>query len=251
MTNPTSPGHALVVGATSRTGREIAGRLFREGWRLSLTARSMDRVTAVADSLRADQEVSGEVEGLFELDLVDGASIESFLAAWSPKSPLDLLVVAAAPFREQGIDSWTMEDFLEQSAAQSAGPALLAGGLKEPLSRSARVGGGAVVLFGDVHARMRPRGGATPYLSGKAAVESLVPILAIEMAPTRVFGISPGVIAWADDFDSERRERYLERVPLGRPGTVEEAASLVIALVDSATYTTGIVIPIDGGRHLR
>ena len=76
-------------------------------------------------------------------------------------------------------------------------------------------------------------------------------LLAVELAPVRVFGMAPGVIAWADDFDESRREEYLKRVPLGRAGTVEEAASLARALVESATYTTGIVIPIDGGRHLR
>ena len=108
-----------------------------------------------------------------------------------------------------------------------------------------------VILFGDIQARLRPRPGATPYLMGKAAVESLVPLLAIDLAPTRVLGISPGVIAWAEEFDQARREKYLERVPAGRAGTVEEAASLVMSLVDGATYTTGIVIPIDGGRHLR
>ena len=160
-------------------------------------------------------------------------------------------MVAGAPFEETAIGEAGMAQFLEHAAAQSAGPALLAGGMAGELSRSRRPGGGAVVFFGDVHARLRPRGGAAPYLAGKASIESLVPLLAVEMAPVRVFGISPGVIAWADDFDRTRRRRYLQRVPLGREGTVEEAAELVTALVDSATYTTGVVIPIDGGRHLR
>ena len=50
----------------------------------------------------------------------------------------------------------------------------------------------------------------------------------------------------------ELLSRFGVPVPEGyAASTVEEAAALVTALVDSATYTTGIVIPIDGGRHLR
>ena len=251
MTTQTRPGEAIVIGVTSRTGREVARRLLREGWTVTVTARRSDRGTEVAEALSEEAGVTGRIAGVEEVDLQDEASIDSFLDGRREDTVLDLLVVAGAPFQEQTIDSWTMRDFLEQSAAQAAGPALLASGLREALERSTRSDGGVVVLFGDIHARLRPRSGATPYLLGKAALESLVPILAIDLAPTRVFGIAPGVIAWAEEFDQSRRDRYLERVPLGRPGTVEEAASLVMALAEDLTYTTGIVIPIDGGRHLR
>ena len=251
MTLKPRSGEAIVIGATSRTGREIARRLLREGWNVILTARRSERGSEVAEALAGEHEAVGRVTGVVEVDLQNEESIESFLAGRKEDAVLDLLVVAGAPFQEQPIESWKMRDFLDQSAAQAAGPALLASGLREQLARSPRPGGATVVLFGDVHARLRPRSGATPYLLGKAAVESLVPILAIDLAPSRVFGISPGVIAWAEEFDQTRRDRYLERVPLGRAGTVQEAASLVMALADGLTYTTGIVIPIDGGRHLR
>ena len=244
-------GEAVIIGVTSRTGRETARRLLREGWNLALTARRTEDASEVADSLLAEPDAVGAVTGVAAVDLCDEGTIDSFLSNRGEKGVLDLLVVAGAPFKEQSIDSWTMNDFKEQAAAQAAGPALLAAGLKDELARSTRPGGATVVLFGDVHARLRPRAGATPYLLGKASLESLVPILAIDLAPTRVFGISPGVIAWADSFEQSRRDRYLERVPLGRAGTVEEAADLVMALAEAATYTTGIVIPIDGGRHLR
>ena len=71
------------------------------------------------------------------------------------------------------------------------------------------------------------------------------------MSPVRVYGIAPGVIGWPDDWSSERREKYLERVPLGRAGGPEDTVRLVKALVDHSAYVTGMVIPLDGGRHLR
>ena len=98
---------------------------------------------------------------------------------------------------------------------------------------------------------MVPRGGATGYLVSKSATHSLVKLLAIEMSPVRVYGIAPGVIGWPDDWPEERRKNYLTRVPLGRAGGPEDTVRLVRALVDHAAYVTGMVIPLDGGRHLR
>ena len=247
MTSSTPSPRAVVVGATSRTGEAVARRLGGLGWSMTLTSRDARRTAGLVEAI----EASGSVDAIetASLDLADAASIDSFVHDLDLDRPIDLLVVCGAPFAEDPIDSWSMPKFLEQAAAQAAGPASRPGFATPWRARLDR--GGAVVLFGDIHARLRPRPGAAPYLAGKAALESLVPILACEMAPTRVFGIAPGVIAWAEEFDEERRRRYLERVPLGREGTVEEAASLVLALAEHASYTTGIVVPIDGGRHLR
>ena len=247
-----STGHAVIVGITSRTGAAIGRRLRGAGWSLTGTSRVEADALAMLERIDSAPEASGHVGMAAALDLRREDSIRRFLDERAAgDAAADLLVIAGAPFQETPLEEARMADFLEQAAAQSAGPALLAAGMSEELGRSTRPGGGAVVFFGDVHARLRPRAGAAPYLAGKASIESLVPLLAIEIAPVRVFGIAPGVIAWADEFDEARRSRYLERVPLGREGTVEEAAELVTALVDAATYTTGIVIPIDGGRHLR
>ena len=245
MTAESSTPHAVVVGITSRTGREIADQLNRAGWSIEGTSRDLQTAEIEVERL------GNRGVGAASIDLSSQDSIDRFLAERSAAPNADLLVVAGAPFEETPLGEATMKDFLHQAAALAAGPALLAAGMSAELKRSPRPGGGAVVLFGDIHARLRPRAGATPYLAGKAGLESLVALLAVELAPVRVFGLAPGVIAWADEFDQARQEEYLRRVPLGRAGTVEEAAALARALVDSATYTTGIVIPIDGGRHLR
>ena len=73
--------------------------------------------------------------------------------------------------------------------------------------------------------------------------------LAVELAPQiRVNGISPGTVAFPEDYTEEQRASLLRRVPAGREGTPEDVARAVIFLVRDAPYVTGHVIALDGGR---
>jgi pteridine reductase len=66
-----------------------------------------------------------------------------------------------------------------------------------------------------------------------------------------VNGVAPGVVAFPNegpDSDPQMQERYLRRVPLARSGTPVEAAEAVRWLALDATYTTGMIVRVDGGR---
>jgi pteridine reductase len=106
----------------------------------------------------------------------------------------------------------------------------------------------------DIHAMGRPRKGFAPYSMSKAALAEMVRSLARELAPeVRVTGVAPGVVAWPEEgFESDpaAQAAYLRRVPLGRSGTPQEAAEAVRWLAMDATYVTGLVLPLDGGRRL-
>lgn len=247
----TDVGRIAVVGLTSRTGAAVAARFLRRGWSVVGTIRRPETAAAAVDAIVEAAGGGRSRITVTTLDLADPAAIDRVAAEWSTDESLDGLVVAAAPFEEMPIDRVGYPDLVTQAGVQAAGPAMLAIRCRGALARGRRGEGGAVVVFGDVHARARPRPGALPYLAGKAMLESMVPLLAIELAPVRIFGIAPGVIAWADGFDASRRASYLERVPLGRAGTLDEAAVLVESMIEAMTYTTGIVVPIDGGRSLR
>ncbi len=240
----------VVAGLNARTGVAVAARFLRAGWSVIGTVRRAEVVDSTIDAVVAAAGGGRERLTTRLLDLADEASIDT-LAASIDVDALDALVVTAAPFDERPISEVGYADLVDQAAVQAAGPAALAMRFAPRLSASTQVGGGAVVYFGDIHARLRPRPGALPYLAGKAMLESLVPLLAVELAPIRVFGVAPGVIAWAEEFDEARQAAYLARVPLGRAGTLDEAAALVESMVVAMTYTTGIVVPIDGGRSLR
>jgi pteridine reductase len=89
------------------------------------------------------------------------------------------------------------------------------------------------------------------YCASKAALWNLTLSLAKELSPeVTVNGIAPGVVQWPADYPAAEREKYLRRVPLGRAGTPEDVAAAVVFLCSQASYVTGQVLRLDGGRSL-
>lgn len=96
------------------------------------------------------------------------------------------------------------------------------------------------------------------YTASKSAIEGMTREMAVELSPLgiRVNCIAPGFIrtsmsTMALDKDPERKKRVLSRTPLGRLGKPEEVADAALYLVsDSASYITGVVLPVDGGNSI-
>ncbi len=121
--------------------------------------------------------------------------------------------------------------------------------------------GGSVVFVSSIDAYF---GATNPPSSGyalsKGALISLTNALASELGwrNIRVNAVIPGLIKtrMTEDFFSEEfskeRKKFLERVPLGREGSAEEVAKLILFLLsDDSSYITGDAIFIDGGYHIR
>jgi pteridine reductase len=110
---------------------------------------------------------------------------------------------------------------------------------------------GAIVNIVDIHAE-RPLKGYPLYSIAKGGLAALTRSLAVELAPkVRVNGVAPGAIAWPEDgqLDAAERERVVASTPLGRVGSPEDIAQAVHFLA-SATYVTGQVLAVDGGRSI-
>jgi pteridine reductase len=92
----------------------------------------------------------------------------------------------------------------------------------------------------------------------KAALKTMTKSLAKDLGPEiRVNGVSPGAILWSgalerdDDPGVEQgRLKLLESIPLKRLGKPEDIAHMVYFLATTASYTSGQVIKVDGGRSL-
>jgi pteridine reductase len=97
----------------------------------------------------------------------------------------------------------------------------------------------------------RPWPAYTSYCASKAALWNLTLSWARSLAPeVRVNGIAPGVVEWPSGYPESEKEKYLKRVPLDRPGRPEDVAKVVRFLSIDATYLTGQVIRLDGGRSI-
>ncbi|HUH91265.1 MAG TPA: SDR family oxidoreductase, partial [Lysobacter sp.] len=102
----------------------------------------------------------------------------------------------------------------------------------------------------------RPLAGHTIYCMAKAALLMATKSLAIELGPdVRVNAVSPGAILWPQNpgehaIDAAAQAEKLARTPLRRTGTPAEVAEAVRWLLQDASYCTGQVLYLDGGRML-
>ncbi|ORJ92552.1 short-chain dehydrogenase [Prescottella equi] len=117
--------------------------------------------------------------------------------------------------------------------------------------RMRKAGGGSIINISSIGA-VRPSPAEAMYAAAKNGLNALTQAFAQEYAPTvRVNCVMPGSFAtdMADNWDDEFIGLVTNRLPAGRLGRPEEIAGIVTHLAsDAAGYTTGALIPVDGGR---
>ncbi|GJQ29874.1 MAG: hypothetical protein HBSAPP03_17580 [Phycisphaerae bacterium] len=243
---------ALVTGAARRVGRAICLELARAGCDIIFTYNaSADDAHALAAEL-ADL---GSSVSFYQLDLNDLTAVASFGEERAEMlSHLDILVHNASKYEPTPLDEISPEVLLTQFRINAGAPLVLSAKLA-PLLRLSRLKGGAcVVAMADIHAMGRPRKDFSAYSMSKAALVDMVYCLARDLAPqVRVNAVAPGVVAWPEDGEDahpDEQAKYLRRIPLGRAGAPDDAAKAVRWLALEATYVTGEIIRVDGGRWL-
>jgi len=124
--------------------------------------------------------------------------------------------------------------------------------LSQSLAGSLRLRRGAIVNLIDIYAE-QPLKNHPVYSIAKAGLRAMTRSLALELAPeVRVNGVAPGAILWPDqDEDADAaHQAIIDSVPLGRTGISDDIAEAVYFLATDASYITGEVIRVDGGRRL-
>jgi len=237
---------ALVTGAARRIGAAIAAALHEQGMRVAVHYRgSADDAQALCRRLN---ESRADSAACFPADLIETGAPERLVDAvlgWS--GTLDLLVNNASsfyptPLGSIGEDAWT--DLVGSNLkaplflSQAAAPAL----------RKSR---GNIVNIVDIHAR-RPLRDYHIYGAAKAGLVMLTRSLAKSLAPdVRVNAVAPGAVAWPEHgMTEDAMGSIIDQVPLGRPGEPSDIAAAVLFLVCEATYSTGQVVAVDGGRSV-
>jgi 3-oxoacyl-[acyl-carrier protein] reductase len=246
---------ALVTGSSRGIGRAVAMMLARAGAAVAVNARSAEAVAATVAAIKEScggsvTEVIGDVTDPREaLSVVEHAA--------TALGRLDILVNNAGgafgPTRLQDIKSadWDAVVNLNLRAAFICSQAAL------PHLRKTR---GRIINVNSRAGRSTSRFGGASYTSAKAGLLGLTRHLAEELAPDGILvnGVSPGLIlsgerakARWDALTEEWRRRILAEIPLGRPATPEEIATVVLFLASNwASYVTGVTIDVNGGRFM-
>ncbi len=244
---------ALVTGASSGIGRACARALGAEGARVALAGRRRERLDEVARELGA--------AGAETLVLTGDARDESVCAGWANAADerfdgLDALVNAAGVLGNGSVTDTTTAEWRRIMDTNVDSLFYMTRAAAGPLKKRR----GAVVNIASVAGGVRPYGGLAAYCVSKAAVDMLTRCSALDLAPfgVRVNAISPGVVVTELHTVTKAVADYpafLERGkathPIGRVGTAEEVASLVLYLLGpDAGWITGADVSIDGGRAL-
>lgn len=252
-TNPLAGKVALVTGGAKRVGRAIALRLAEAGMDVAITYR-----TSAADAARTVRAIErlGRRGAAIRTDLSQARAAEQVYRALTRKfDRLDALVNNASIFGASPLAKMSVADFERNMAVNARAPLLLIQKFAPLLAaradprRPATLG--RVVNFIDIHVMGQPLRGYVAYNASKAALMEITMTLAMELAPkVTVNALAPGVVAWAESYTPRQRRLYLQRVPLGRAGTPQDAAAAALFLIRDADYCTGQIIRLDGGRFL-
>jgi len=235
---------ALVTGAGRGIGRATALALAAAGADLVLVSRTRSDLDEVAGAIRS---AGGRAQPV----VLDVTRPDSVRDAFAGLDRLDILVNNAGinrpqPFLE--VDELTLDLLLGLNVraaflvAQAAARLMVAND------------GGVIINMSSQMGHVGSERGRTVYVMTKHALEGLTKAMAVELAPkgVRVVSIAPTFVEtplskpFLDDPDT--RKWILDRIPLGRVGTVEDVASAVVFLASpAATLVTGSSLLVDGG----
>jgi NAD(P)-dependent dehydrogenase (short-subunit alcohol dehydrogenase family) len=247
----TAPAHtfadkvALVTGASSGTGAEIAKELARRGATVAVHCRASmaDAALVVAQIAAAGGRASA-----FSADLtVADGPIDLTTAVNERLGPAQILINNAGPYTDTPFRSLSPHDFDAVMAVNLRAPYLLAQRLGAEMER---LGWGRIINISATSAYVRSH---SAYGLAKAALLHLTESLALEFAPhVTVNSIVPGQIASPrTDLMPIYREAVIEDTPMRRLVTEPEIAAMAALLCEvQFDFVTGRAIVMDGGRSL-
>ena len=241
---------AIVTGSDSGIGKATAVALAEAGCDVGITwHRDHDGAEGTADEVRTAGQ-KAEVRQLDLDQLPEAVAVVDELAG--ALGGLDVLVNnagtgASSPFLEHSFEEWRHVLRVDLDApfllGQAAARRMVASGTK-----------GRIVNVTSVHEHV-PLLGSSAYCAAKGGLGLLTKVMALELAEhgITVNAVAPGEISTPmtgqHDVDPHTQER--EGIPLGRPGSAHEIASIVAWLASpESSYATGSSFVVDGGLLL-
>ncbi|MDN7179534.1 SDR family oxidoreductase [Caballeronia sp. SEWSISQ10-4 2] len=243
---------AVVTGATGGLGAQICQTLAQAGFLVAAGYRSS---AGAAHALV--EQLAGTGHCALAAPVTDSAVLASLANDIESRyGRCDVLVNCAGTTRFvahddlEGLDDALIDDVL---ATNVRGPFAMVRALAGLLKRSELPGGGVVVNISSVAAQTA-MGSNVIYCASKAALDNLTKSLARALSPAiRVVSVSPGLVdtEFVKSMDAAWRDEQASRTPLGRLAQPEEIALAVLTAIRDLRFTTGCVLPVDGGRPLK
>lgn len=236
----------LITGASRGIGRAIALRFARDGARIGINYRQNE---AAADATAADVISLGGEPLLLPGDASDSATVVatfgSLLGRWGR---IDVLVNNAGIVRDTLLLRMSDDDWDRVVETNLRSAFLCTRAALRPMLRQRR---GRIVNVASISG-IRGNAGQANYSASKAGLIGFTKSVAREVASRgiTVNAVAPGLIETdiTTQMPAKEREALLEQIPLGRMGTPDEVAALVVFLASTdAGYITGQAIVLDGG----
>ena len=242
------PKVALVTGGSSGIGKATAARLAAMG---SAVVVGYNSRRALAEEVVDGLLGAGHLAMRIAID--DPASISEAAAVVDQRyGRLDALIncggsTTAVPVNN--LAGLTDEIFDRTVTINLRGPFAMVRAFRPLLERGS---GAAIVNISSIAARTG-LGSSLAYLAAKAGIDALTIALAKILAPKiRVFSVSPAGVdtGFVPGRSREQLQKTAERLPLAHVTTPDDVARAAVACIVNLTSSTGIVVPVDEGRHL-
>ncbi len=239
---------ALITGAARRIGAEIATLLHSAEINVVIhyntSKKEAEELCATLNKKRAHSAVT------LQADLNDTTQctklIHDSIQSWGY---LDILINSASRFYKASVGDVTESIWEDLINSNLRAPFFLSQAAAGELAKQQ----GCIVNIADIHAE-RPMRDYAVYCISKAGLVMMTKSLAKQLAPAvRVNAISPGEIIWPEGdnvLSDEEKNKILKKISLTRIGSPIEIAKTVLFLIRDASYITGQVITVDGGRSL-
>ena len=238
---------AVLTGASRGIGEAIALRLAEEGWNLTLISRSIDKASALLESLSRPEDhllLAADVSLFSEAERCVSESMKRF-------GRLDALINNAGITKDNLLIRMSEEEWSSVLSVNLQGAFNF---VRHALPVMVRQRRGRIVNIGSIVGLMGGVGQIN-YSASKAGLVGLTNSLAREYGSKGITAnlVAPGFIetAMTDVLSEERKKEYLSGIPLRRFGTPEDIAGVVSFLLSpEASYVTGDVINVSGGLYM-
>ena len=239
---------AIITGGASGIGEATAKQLSNEGGTVALFDVQEDKLATV----KAEIESSGGTVSTHIVDISNEENVSSAVSeVISQHSKIDILVNSGGIVGQTGtkIEDYDAETFDKVIAVNLRGPFLMA---KYVIREMVKRDYGRVMLIASI-AGKDGNPAMCGYTSSKAGCIGLVKGLGKEYATTNITinGLAPAVIRTPMNADctDEQNAYMIAKIPMGRLGTIDEAASVITyAVSKECSFTTGFIFDLSGGR---